>query len=151
TICAVVALKICFADLPRSLKTPVTPPASSRVQSKKWVSELSILVKKFSHQQRINSSPAIFSGLCSRQFWQSIQEAAAKKRTGLWKIGWRCFQELAVWRTPKANMCAMQSFLPLSLSAGKRTSHRPSNWNASGKIEISVSQKIYHCLTWRQC
>ncbi|PYK10218.1 MAG: UDP-glucose 4-epimerase GalE [Verrucomicrobia bacterium] len=32
--------------------------------------------------------------------WRFIREVAARKRTGLWKIGSRCFQEKAVYETP---------------------------------------------------
>ena len=118
TTCAVVASKICFADHRGSSRKLVMRPASLRGRSKRWVSELSISLKKFSPQQKIDSSPAIFSGLCSSRSSRFIQEAAARKKTALWKIGSRCFQEPAVSRTPKANKGATESFHPLSSSPG---------------------------------
>src|SRR5215469_8878362 len=93
TTCAAVALKICFADRPRSSKKPAMPPASLRDRLKRWASELSISLKKFSSQLKIDNSPAIFSGFYSSQPSPFIQEAAAKKRTGRWKIGSRYFQK----------------------------------------------------------
>ena len=42
-------------------------------------------------------------------------------------------------------------FPSLVVISGKRTNHRPSNWKASGKIEMFVSQKIYRCLSWQRC
>jgi len=111
----------------------------------------------------VDLSEKVFPSTEDRQFasdfLRSLQQpiiaihpgSGSKEKTALWKIGSRCFQEPAVSRTPKANKGATESFLPLSSSPGKRTNHRPSNWKASGKIEMFVSQKIYRCLSWQRC
>src|SRR5213593_2681613 len=106
TTCAVVASKICFVDHRGSSRKLVMRPASLRGRSKRWVSELPISLKKFSPQQKIDSLPAIFFGLCSSRSSRFIQEAAARKKTGRWKIGPRYFQEKALYQTPKAKVDA---------------------------------------------
>src|SRR6266481_282546 len=99
----------------------------------------------------IDNSPRSFSKLYGNRFSRFIPEAVAKRKTGRWKIGSRCFQEAAASHSLKTKMASREIFSPWSSSQARRIKHRRKHWNASGKIERAVSQKIYRCLSWPRC
>src|SRR5206468_3770503 len=92
-----------------------------------------------------------FASICSNRLSRFIREAAARRKTGRWKSGLLCFREAVISRSTKTNASGPADCLPLSSFQARRIKHRRSYWNASGKIQWSVSPRTYGCRTSPQC
>src|SRR5213592_2634865 len=118
------------------------PRASLRVRSKSWELESTILLKKFFPQWKIDNSAGSFSRLYSNRFSPFTREAGARKRTGRWKTGSRCFQEAAVFHSPKTKVDSWEAFPPWWSFQARRTKQRRRHWSARGEIERSILPRI---------
>ncbi len=90
----------------------------------------------------------VFPSIDDRQFAQEFLQALQQPR---WKSGLLCFREAVISRSTKTNASGPADCLPLSSFQARRIRHRRSYWNASGKIQWSVSPRTYGCPTSPRC